>query len=286
MRTYPKLGQRLFKSKTLWYLCALTLTNSSLLAMDPTPTPAPDEIRAAREQHLDFKPEDFMPHMVDHPHQGCPVNSSCTKELGAKREKFVSTLKAAGEHKARPLSKVIKKSGAPIPVFVATKQNNPNANYNDSSFIIWDSPCENHRQIGESVYLAEAILKNFSDLKTLPQARAGLILLESTKGPITQYDAPRDHAPRYIDKNALVFLFEEAGHYYTLSVNSKGAIHSISPLSDYPSPENAPCSKALLAQFEQIPPERKVAFAHHFCRSVYNTQTKKRELALLAWSCK
>lgn len=286
MRTCLNPRQGLIRSKVFWYLCALTLTHGPVLALEPTPTPAPDEVRAAREQHLGFKPEDFMPHMVDHPHQGCPVNSSCTKELGAKREKFVSTLKVLAERSPKSLSKVIKESGAPIPIFVATKQNDPKENYNDSNFIIWDSPCDNHRQIGESVYLAEAIIKDFSDLGPFAQARAGLILVAPPTGAITLYNTPRDHAPRYIDKNGLVFLFEEVGHYYTLAVNSKGIIRSTPIQSNYPAPENVACSEELLKRYEQIPPERKVAFSHHFCRSIYNRQTKKRELALLAWSCK
>lgn len=219
--------------------------------------------------------------MVDHLHQGCPVNSSCTKELGKSRELFVSTLKAGGA-----LDKVIKKSGAPIPIFVATKQNDPNANYNDPNFIIWDSPCENHHMIGESVYLAEAIVKNLDELNSLPKARAGLILVESPKGEITSFNTPRDHAPRYIQNNRLVFLFEEVGNYYSLSLDKNGSIASEKLNSELPSPEHSECSKSLTDFYNQIPNERKIAFGHHFCRSLYNSKTKKRELALLAWSCK
>ncbi len=286
MRTCPKPRQLLKHTKTLYFMGLLLSVPLVVKSQELVPTPTADEIRAARDQHADFKPEDFQPHMVDHPHQGCPVNSSCTQALGAARESFVSVLKSTSDKSAKALGRVITTTGVPMPVFVATASATHTTNYNNPNFIIWDSPCENHRMTHESVYPAEAIVKSMRDLKSLKEARPGLILVMPAKGSIKSFDTPRDHTPRYMDNDKLYFLLEEVGNYYGLAVTSKGDISAVDLSSDYPAPDHVSCPSELTSVYDQLPQDRRVAFSHYFCRSIYNTKTKLRELALLAWSCK
>lgn len=256
----------------------LGLTPALLKAQELTP----DEIRAQRDAHPDFKAEDFKPHMVDHPFAGCPLNSSCTQELGSKREKFTQFLKRSEAEGPARFNRFIKENPIAVPIFI---KGTARTQYNDENFIIWDSPCAGHQQVGQNIYLAEAMIRNMQELKSSPQAQAGLILLENA-GQIESYQVPRDHAPRYAKGQALVFLHEEGGRYYNLSYHLDGTIKNEKTISGVQSPQVIQCPALLEVHYQSMASESKAPFGHYICRSLYNTQSKKRQNILVAWSCK
>lgn len=256
----------------------LCLSSLTTLAQELTP----DEIRAQRDGHGDFKPEDFKPHMVDHPFAGCPLNSSCTQELGAQREKFTQFLKRSEAESTARFNRFIKDNPINVPIFI---KGTAQAQYNDKNFIIWDSPCAGHAQVGQNIYLAEAMIKNMKELQSFPHAQTGLILVEN-EGRIESYQVPRDHTPRYAKGQALVFLHEEGGRYYNLSYHLDGTIKNEKTRSGILGPEAIQCSALLEVHYQSLSLDSKAPFGHYICRSLYNTQNKKRQNTLIAWSCK
>lgn len=271
---------KIYHTKLL-FLFILLFRMPYLLGQSDAPTA--DQIRAQREGHANFKAEDFKPHMVNHPFAGCPLNSSCTQDLGQKRESFSQLLKSSDQQIQKNLSAFIKKSPVPIPIFV--RGSNKEA-FNDKNFIIWDSACEAHQQIGHNIYIGEALIQNMKELSKFPQALPGLILVERTNGKIQSYDVPRDHIPRYIDGLDLIFLHEEDGRYYNLAYSQEGEIRSVNSANNIPSPEAVNCPPTLLVHYQNLSSDRKDGFSHSLCRALTDKKTKQKVNVFIAWSCK
>ncbi len=85
-----------------------------------------------------FATNEFLPHMAEHEHLGCPSNAKCSKKTGLIRQQWIEIAKSKNKNKIKKLTSFSRSFGVPLSVWGLNKaEENP-------AYMIWDSPCKNH----------------------------------------------------------------------------------------------------------------------------------------------
>lgn len=234
-------------------------------------------------------PANFSPHMLDHQFVGCPTNSSCSKELGKKREIWVRSLKInrKGSTRLERLNNVVKQNGVPFRVWVENKD------IDKKSIIFWDSHCESHRKEGKEIFVGEVLAgkKNLDEKSFNKKDKHRSIHFEKaylldSKNKVTEYLVPSRGRPAYIDNGKLVFIQDEEGHYFGLEVSSKGSVKIVDVSTSVPAPQEVQCPSALQKIWdENINKYPKHLFMTSLCKSVSQKKGNKRMTMIFGFAC-
>ncbi len=242
---------------------------------------APAEVQAT------FKEEDFRPYMLDHYNEGCPTNSTCTKEMGMLYKKWSEALSAsAGKKKlTQGLENFRRQVGVPFEVWVTqTDKHYP-------GLITWEGNCNYHNREGEKkIKIGVSLVKNIDDLleleKTQIIATRKLYRLNPSTNKVIRYRIPQADTPLYIDGDALIYQRSENGIYYGISINPEGHLTVVDTETPQEFPKSLPCPK-ILNEVQTAHPEdfEKEIYAGVYCQKTWNRQSKAFETILLGWSC-
>ena len=149
--------------------------------------------------------------LTEHKFKGCPLNTSCTKELGLLAQKMKNT------KSAKSLERVRKKQGLLISVWLRPK-------VSDESVISWDSPCPSHKK---DLAYQRALVPLKSLTKKSRESHPNIFFhyfFLQDKASYQKIFIPRGNYPIYI-KNKNLYLVEHIdGSYYGLRLSSKGLL--------------------------------------------------------------
>jgi hypothetical protein len=223
----------------------------------------------------------FLAHMLDHKNIGCPENSSCNKETGALRQKWLDRLRLHAKDQKVSLEAHRKKYGIPINVWTRqdAKLTGP--------FIHWDSHCKQHRKSLNPILLSQVITKNLGTLAKKYQDKSGLIIskafLQGT-GNIKNYQIPRGERPLYIRSGKLGFTIEEEGHYFGIEFNSNGSFKITKTLQPKNFPQDVACPSSLI-EYSKTQNFPKNLYQELYCIAVWDVLKKKFQTIMVGWSC-
>lgn len=229
----------------------------------------------------------FQPHMLDHPFKGCPTNSLCSQNMGAKREKW---LKALRSPKAATAENFRKQFGMPIKIWTRDTV------LKDPSMITWDSFCAKHNpkpssegliNTDEKIYITEVFSKDLNKIGSIykegPQVLLNrLYLLDGKK--VIPYLIPRSEAPLFIEKNHLYFTVEEEGSYFGLWISPKGTLRISETFLPKNFPDEVKCPEPLAKAF-QAGIKNQNLYQGYFCKAIWNRTKKAYSTMALGWSC-
>ncbi len=229
--------------------------------------------------------------MLGHIYEGCPSNSTCSKETGILRKKWVDVLKASPSDKqkaTRGLNNFKEKYGIPIGFWVHSQEKetqDPN-----HRLVIWDSHCSNHqsKEPAQRIFMGEAMVSNFKQFESMSLPEHKLMLSKTwtlTKsGKLESYFHPRSEFPIMVDNSGIYFTREEEGKYYGLQISSKGAIN-VAPIASPKSyPREVSCPAALDAVFKTNIKMTNL-YMGHYCKALWNNSTKEFQTFVFGWSC-
>ncbi len=242
---------------------------------------APPQVQA------NFKKEDFKPYMLDHYNEGCPTNSTCTKNMGMLYKKWSQALSNASLQKnnTKILEDFRKSAGIPFEVWVTQTQKH------QSNLITWEGNCNYHNREGEKkIKIGVALIKNIDDLLEMEKSKSiatrKLYRLNPNGNKITRYRIPQADTPLYIDGDELIYQRSENGIYYGISINPEGHLGIVDTETPREFPQSMPCPKVLKeAQSSHSEDFEKEIYAGVYCQRTWNSQSKIFETILLGWSC-
>ena len=237
----------------------------------------------------------FQPHMIFHPIQGCPANSMCNEEMGKTRQEWLSLVKQVRDKKKNigALEEFRKNHGLPFNVWLkgdlqSKAEQNPDPaeqgklhTPDKNPVAYWDSPCEFHRKQEHPIHTAQIFLKDL-----VPQAKAtaeqqfhGMIEFQKAYlfGPNTEKDPsefiiPRDEFPLTVVPKKLIFLMEEDGTFFHLSIGQSGETHITDPTMAGPktAAESITCPDYALRPLSKVFDQEKDVYQVTICRQYLN----------------
>lgn len=242
---------------------------------------------APKDVQATFKREDFKPYMLKHYNEGCPTNSTCTKEMGRRYKKWSKALRTNAHSKkiTKALERFRKKNGIPFEVWITkTDKHHPD-------LIAWEGNCNYHNREGEKkIKIGVAMIKNIDDLNGLEKekiiATRKLYRLNVTGNKVTRYRIPQNDTPLYLDGDNLIYQRSEDGIYFGLSITPAGKLAIVDTITPPEFPKSLACPK-LLKEAQKDHPEdfEQEIYAGVYCQKTWNRSRKKFETLLLGWSC-
>lgn len=220
---------------------------------------------------------EFKPHMINHPFEGCPAGSRCTKETGARRKVWEDLLKVK-TNRLKKLEQYRQKVGLPLPMWSLPLE--PLA----QDVVQWNSPCANHNTETQKIFLAEMTAPNFKSLMKQKHLIIRKSLVTTSDKSLLEFPAIRDEAPLYISKNNLVYMLDYEGEYYGLSISSKGDVVFIDPQTPPRFPENITCPPQMLEAFQKLPAPKGL-YLGASCKAVWDLEAKAFRTMIQGWSC-
>ena len=216
------------------------------------------------EKPLDIKPL--------HVNQGCPENSSCSKEQAARYKQFESVVKMK---KVEGLKNVLGNIGAPITGWSLT--DTP-----DNSSTIFDSECPRHRVADHRVYVSEIFLSKAK----IPSSYIPnyIYTFSSTNQKPIKIMAPYRTLPQVFIGDTAVIMMDTDGVYYNYLINRDDSKISID-FKKYPYFEilDSECSSELSKLFKED--NSHGIYEYYICKKVWNEKTKKYQDILYGRGC-
>ena len=240
------------------------------------------------DTHLKFTPTktgDFQPHMLSHIYKGCPDNSECSKEMGQKRQKWISVVSnkdiRASNHRAA-LAYFKKSFGLPLGFWYRPSKRL------HKDIIFWQSPCQQHNSKIDPIRIAEGLFSDFMTIQDLKnkgqQVFFAKTYTEDNKGKYISYYLPRGDTPLMVKNKLLYFIREEEGHYYNMTINRKGELDIVKKFKPKEYPVEVSCPKKLLAHMiAQV--KEKSLYKSYFCKAIWNKSKNKFQTFVFGWSC-
>lgn len=234
----------------------------------------------------------FSPHMIDHEFEGCPENSHCSKEMGAKRLKWVQLLNELSINKELNTIAAIEnfhqENGLPIPMWGFP------ASLADEEIISWNSSCPHHNLEIKEVFHAQMMIKSFNQLeehnlkdkaldrklKVLPKK----IWLEEKTGDVTEFRIPRGFLPSMMIDDQLYFTMEEKGVYYGLLVDRNGNFKVVPTQTLSVEAKEVPCSQALKKHYKNWPLKERL-YQDSYCKAIWDKDNETYQVLMIGWSC-
>lgn len=225
-----------------------------------------------------FTDKDWLPHMLDHFHKGCPTNSYCEKDTGLKFDKWNQFM--AKKPSIYSLEKFRSQHFFPIEVYSFGDV------LKESNLVSWNSHCSNHQK-KDPIHLSIVLAKDFQNLKNSFSKVQNImtrkvLLLDDKK--ITVYEIPRDDYPKYLENKALKILKSHNDFYYGLSIESSGKVTITEPPLRDVKGFQIDCPKELEKEWEKLN-HNKDLYQGTYCKTIMDFSTKKNQIMLLGWSC-
>lgn len=238
-----------------------------------------------------IRQEDFKPYMLGHIHEGCPSNSTCSKETGLSRKKWVDVLKAAPNDKkkaARGIERFRKTYGIPLSfwVYVTSKPDTEPKH----KLIIWDSHCPNHqaKDNNKQINLGETLTKDFKSLLNYKNDQHKIMVSKTftlnNNGKVESYPHPRADFPTFMDSTGIYFTREEEGKYYGMRVSKAGLVNIIPITSPKSFPQEVKCPDPLTKVFDDYIQMNNL-YMGRYCKALWNRSSKKFQTFIFGWSC-
>lgn len=232
--------------------------------------------------------EQILQLLDDHPHQGCPANSSCSKKMGKKQQAWLERLKSINQKKDSPDQNVR------VNVWLLPKDHLPLSLEGEQfpNFITWTSHCPYHRLKDQDnpqplIHKGQAFISHMDELKNkqgdffVVKNRA--YLLRNSK-EVIKYQVPTYDLPLKISNESLVYLLHDQEYYYSLSVDPKGSLSLLSGQQTDHFPKNIECPKILKEVFHEDL-EISQLFQEIYCRNVWSESDKKYYPMIFGWTC-
>ncbi len=214
-------------------------------------------------------PDDF-----DHEHKGCPMNTTCTKELGDFRNEIKRLVKAKN---FLELNRLKSKVGFLFPLWLKP-------NVKSTRSISWDSACPHHQK--ERKYqLALVPLMNFGTLSASDAEEIFFPYMYLEENSLyTRYQTLRSSLPIFLDGSDFYYAEEIDGNYYGIKVSKNGSYEVI------PSPEIIEPSRYVECpqNLQEITKEEKLEsspYTQFYCKEIWNKKTKKFQRVIMPYSC-
>lgn len=258
--------------KTLYLIPTFLLLTLSSFAEVPVPLP----VQLTRDNNS------ITPEVLDHDYQGCPANSHCGQEQGAKRFKWTNLLqsleKESPQYALKEIESFRQKEGLPINVWAFPKS------LSLKNLISWNSSCPNHNKEVNQVFQGEMMVSNLSDIPEDEMTYPHRLWLETTEKKIQKYLIAQGSSPTMIVDNQLYFTRAELGIYYGLLISATGSL-KVSPIEklDFP-PREVACPKNFQELRKSLEKE-KMIFQDFYCRALWNKTLKSYQIMMLGWSC-
>lgn len=232
-------------------------------------------------------------YLNDHPNEGCPSNSSCSQQMGKKRAQWIESLEN--------MSSIDESTKVMASAWMVPSEHRPLDLHGEISpqLITWTSQCRQHQSSDEEnplplIRLAETYTSNvnsFSELNTADYAvvmnRGYLVSTNEEEGEqksFTRYNLPTDEVPILFDNGKLVYLLQDDGHYYSLSVDANGKLELLSPTSPPHFPRTVKCPDEAIAHFiSEL--EIQNLYVDIYCREVWDNQAQDFRLMAFGWTC-
>ncbi len=217
----------------------------------------------SKAQVLTYTKEDFP---------GCPENSQCSKETGAKREKFNDALKLFSKKEISSnefSAKMLEKDAFPFSVFAKKEA------LTKLDLALWESQCKQHK-LGQIYFQGEIFVKklNLEELKN-----SGVVInpvLIDRNGKHVLLPGLKGEYPILLRGDKIlesIYLREEDGIYYFFSVDEKGNMKILDRPKELISAESIECSKEIKESFlKQV--ENTTFYDGIICKKIYHL-TKK-----------
>lgn len=220
--------------------------------------------------------------VLDHDFQGCPANSHCGQEQGAKRFKWTNLLqrleKESPQLALKDIESFRKKEGLPINVWAFPKS------LSLKNLISWNSSCPNHNREINQVFQGEMMVSNLSDIPDDEMVYPHRLWLETQDKKIQPFLIPQGSSPTMILNNQLYFTRTELGVYYGLLIAADGKLQvSTIEKLDFP-PREVACPKSFQELKKSLQKEAAI-FQDYYCRAIWNKTQKAYQIMMLGWSC-
>lgn len=215
------------------------------------------------------KPTDIKPLHVN---QGCPENSSCSKEQAARYKQFESIVKSK---KKVNIEKLLKNIGAPITGWTLSESQ-------EKDITVFDSECPSHRKKDGKIFVSEIFLnKNKLPKDFIPN----YIYTFSEKGqtPI-RIMTPYRTLPQLFYGDTAIMMMDTDGVYYNYLLEAKTNKLAIN-FKNYPYFEiiDSDCPSELSRLFKED--NTKGIYEYYICKKIWNEKTKKYQDVLYGRGC-
>lgn len=236
---------------------------------------APSHAQDTGTEPIEAVPE-FKPYMLDHPFEGCPGGSKCTKETGIQRKKWSDLLKLK-RNRLKSLETYRQKVGLPLATWSFPVTNIP------TGLALWNSPCPDHNLENDKILLAEFVASDFKKLEQLKNIIIRKTLLK-TADKIVAYPSIRDESPLYISQQRLVYNLDLDGDYYGISIGSDGSVKVVDPVMPSNFPENVSCPPEMETSFKELKSPNNL-YKATTCKSLWDLEAKAYRTVAMGWSC-
>ncbi|EQC46239.1 hypothetical protein M900_1578 [Bacteriovorax sp. Seq25_V] len=215
------------------------------------------------------KPVDIKPLHIN---QGCPENSSCSKEQASRYKQFESIIKSKKDANIRNLLKDI---GAPITGWALTDKP-------EKDITIYDSACPSHRKAEGRVFVSEIfITKNKTPENFIPHY---IYTFSSIDQKPIRVMTPYRTLPQIFMGDTAVMMMDTDGVYYNYLIEGKTNKLSID-FKSYPYFEiiDSECSSELSKLFKED--NKNSIYEYYMCKKIWNEKTKKYQDVLYGRGC-
>jgi hypothetical protein len=240
------------------------------------------------DTHLKYKPtkaKEFQPHMLSHIYKGCPDNSECSKEMGQKRQKWISVLtdkKMRSNNHRAALDYVKKTIGLPLGFWYL-----PKAKLH-KDIIFWQSPCSQHNTKANPIRIAEGLFQDFASIEDLKKKGEQIFFSKTytldANNKINSYYLPRGDTPLMVKNKELYFVREDEGSYYNMTINLKGKLDITKKFKPREYPSEVICPPNLLKHMKSKVKQLNL-YRSYFCKAVWNKSNNKFQTFIFGWSC-
>lgn len=210
----------------------------------------------------------FQTYMIDHPFEGCPGGSRCTKKTGQIRKAWLDGLK----NKKLP--------NMNFPLTVWSHPVKPVS----TGLALWNSPCTQHNFEAKKIFLAEVMASDFKELAKQKNLIIGKTLLKMGDKKFEVYSIPRGEAPIYLSNKKMIYTLDMEGEYFTISIAKDDSLKIVKLQKPERFPENIACSEDMVSAFKKLSfPEN--LFKGTSCKSIWDTEAKLFRSIIYGWSC-
>ena len=214
--------------------------------------------------------------VFEHENKGCPINSICSKENGARIIEWERILeKPMGPTKEEDKTKFFKNTGLPLH-FLAKRSA---ANEND--VVLVSSRCRNHHPKNPS----NSLYKGTIFTNTIPNKSELMFdkihVFEDKE--VLSFTVGFEARPLFMKQGRLFFLEDFIDNFYQTSIDKNGKIYlenlpqrlfgqaQSKRVKEGPCPENAK--------------EKEDRYSSSFCQKIWDIDTNKMKTIQLYWSC-
>lgn len=222
--------------------------------------------------------KEFKDFMMEHPNEGCPGGSRCSKKTGEMRKGWQELLKKK-PRRLNQLETFRREKGIPLSVWSYGQKELADG------LVQWNSPCPTHNQEEqEKIFLSEVVAPDFTAIENRKEIIIRQTVLRDGNGKFHTYPVIRGEAPLYLSQGKMIYNLDYEGDYYALAISNNGKVQLVNPIRPERFPENTTCSPDLLEAFKKLPNIPNL-YQGASCTSIWDVEAKAFRTIILGWSC-